>query len=80
MVSAQQPPQPRRGEARTPGSGAPGAPRGARERARPSANSTAALEEDFTEALTIVEENYVDGQKIDYGTAFKSSIIGMLRT
>ena len=82
IASAQQPApqqQPRRGEAR-PGPVGPVGPRGARERARPSASATAALEEDFTEALTIVEENYVDGQKIDYGAAFKSSIIGMLRT
>ena len=84
LASAQQQqqpsPQPRRGEVR-PGPVGPIGPRGARERAaRPSASATVALEEDFTEALTIVEENYVDGQKIDYGTAFKSSIIGMLRT
>lgn len=81
LVSAQQsaPPQPRRGEAR-PNNGAIPPRGGARERVRPSASATVALEEDFTEALTIVEDNYVDGQKIDYGAAFKSSIIGMLRT
>ncbi|MGH9945557.1 MAG: S41 family peptidase, partial [Pyrinomonadaceae bacterium] len=43
-------------------------------------NATSGIEEDFAEALSIVQEHYVDGQKIDYNSAFKSSIIGMLRT
>lgn len=45
-----------------------------------SSGATAAIEEDFAEALSIVQENYVDGVKIDYNAAFKSSIIGMLRS
>jgi carboxyl-terminal processing protease len=55
---------------------------GRRVRPRPAATSgaTAAIEEDFAEALSIVQENYVDGVKIDYNAAFKSSIIGMLRS
>ncbi|MBA3322675.1 MAG: PDZ domain-containing protein, partial [Pyrinomonadaceae bacterium] len=51
-----------------------------RERSRMPSNATSAIEEDFSEALSIVQDNYVDGQKIDYNQAFKSSIIGMLRT
>jgi carboxyl-terminal processing protease len=43
-------------------------------------SATAAVEQDFAEALTIIQENYVDGNKLDYNTAFKSSIIGMLRS
>ncbi|MBA2503600.1 MAG: S41 family peptidase [Pyrinomonadaceae bacterium] len=43
------------------------------------ATGTGAIEQDFTEALTIVQENYVDGGKLDHNTVFKSSIIGMLR-
>ncbi|HEV2881165.1 MAG TPA: S41 family peptidase [Pyrinomonadaceae bacterium] len=60
----------------------PAAPAGRRVRGRVSAASgaTAAIEEDFAEALSIVQENYVDGVKIDYNAAFKSSIIGMLRS
>ena len=71
---------PRRGEARTtPNTAAP--PRaGTRDRVRPAANATSALEEDFAEALSIVQDNYVDGVKVDYNAVFKSSIIGMLRT
>lgn len=38
------------------------------------------VEKDFAEALTIIQENYIDGNKLDYNTVFKSSIIGMLRS
>jgi carboxyl-terminal processing protease len=55
----------------------PPAVRGTR---RATGDATSALEEDFAEALSTVEENYVDGQKLDYNNTFKSSIIGMLRT
>ncbi len=51
-----------------------------RRRAPSTSGATAAIEEDFAEALSIVQENYVDGVKIDYNAAFKSSIIGMLRS
>lgn len=49
-------------------------------RDRASIDATANLESDFSEALTLVQENYVDGSKLDYNNIFKSSIIGMLRT
>jgi len=51
-----------------------------RPRVSPSSGATAAIEEDFAEALSIVQESYVDGVKIDYNAAFKSAIIGMLRS
>ncbi|HEY0406989.1 MAG TPA: S41 family peptidase [Pyrinomonadaceae bacterium] len=38
------------------------------------------VEKDFAEALTVIQENYVDGNKLDYNAVFKSSIIGMLRS
>ena len=38
------------------------------------------VRKDFAEALTIIQENYIDGNKLDYNTVFKSSIIGMLRS
>jgi carboxyl-terminal processing protease len=41
---------------------------------------TAALERDFSEALKMIEEQYVDGKKLNYNDVFKSSIIGMLRS
>ena len=58
------------------------APRTARRVGRDPATTeaTAGIEQDFSEALTLVQENYVDGNNIDYNTVFKSSIIGMLRS
>jgi carboxyl-terminal processing protease len=51
---------------------------GRRQRRAPS-TATAAVAQDFEEALKVVGENYVDGNKIDYNTVYKSSIMGMLR-
>jgi carboxyl-terminal processing protease len=38
------------------------------------------IEEDFEEALKIVEDHYIQGGKLDYNSLFKSSITGMLRS
>lgn len=49
--------------------------------ARSSANSRvsgAVVKSDVGEALSIIQENYIDGKKLDYNTIFKSSISGML--
>lgn len=53
----------------------------ARKSSRPAtrAEGLKEIEDSFSEALSLVEENYVDGNKVDYNAAFKSSIIGMLR-
>jgi carboxyl-terminal processing protease len=51
---------------------------GRRPRRTPN-NTTAAVAQDFTEALSVVQEHYVDGNKIDFNTVYKSSIMGMLR-
>lgn len=51
-----------------------------RRRTHAKSEATAGVEKDFAEALTIVEENYVGGNKIDYNGVLKSSIIGMLRS
>ncbi len=48
-------------------------------RSKPDATAVG-IEGDVAEALTVIQENYVDGGKLDYNNAFKSSIIGMLRT
>lgn len=42
--------------------------------------AAAGVEQDFDEALQVVQENYVDGKKLDYNNVFKSSITGMLRS
>jgi carboxyl-terminal processing protease len=38
------------------------------------------IERDFDEAVRVIQENYVEGKKLDYKAVFKSSIIGMLRS
>jgi carboxyl-terminal processing protease len=43
-------------------------------------NQAGPVADDFKEALSIIEEKYVDGNKLDYNNAYKSSIMGMLRT
>jgi carboxyl-terminal processing protease len=43
-------------------------------------NQAGPVADDFKEALSIIEEKYVDGNKLDYNNVYKSSIMGMLRT
>jgi carboxyl-terminal processing protease len=38
----------------------------------------AVVKGDVDEALTVIQNNYIDGKKLDYNTIFKSSISGML--
>ena len=33
---------------------------------------------DLSEALSVIQANYIDGKKLDYNSVFKSSINGML--
>jgi carboxyl-terminal processing protease len=40
--------------------------------------TAAVVKNDLSEALSIIQENYIDGQKLDYNSVFKSSINGML--
>jgi carboxyl-terminal processing protease len=71
------------GEAQKPARGGsvdrPAAASRAAGRAPASSNASAEVEQDIAEALTIIQDNYVDGSKLDYNTIFKSSITGMLR-
>ncbi|MEJ7710324.1 MAG: S41 family peptidase [Pyrinomonadaceae bacterium] len=81
FISAQQPAAPRAGAQDPPPNVA--ASRNASRRPvreRSAIDATGSIERDFAEALTLVQDNYVDGGKLDYGTIFKSSIIGMLRS
>jgi len=41
--------------------------------------ATAAVAQDFSEALSVIQEHYVEGNKIDFNAVYKSSIMGMLR-
>ncbi len=51
-----------------------------RSRVRTPSNETADIQQDFSEALSIIQERYIDGNKLDFNSVYKSSIIGMLRT
>jgi carboxyl-terminal processing protease len=53
---------------------------GARAPRRTHAEPVEAVESDVAEALSVIQDNYVDGGKLNYNDVFKSSIIGMLRT
>ena len=46
----------------------------------PLSPAAIALERDFDEALKMIQEQYVDGKKLNYNDVYKSSIIGMLRS
>ena len=39
-----------------------------------------AIQRDFDEALKMIEQQYVDGRKLNYNDVYKSSILGMLRS
>ena len=43
-----------------------------------SRTSGAVVKSDVEEALSVIQNNYIDGKKLDYNTIFKSSISGML--
>jgi len=49
-------------------------------RAGRSSEAIDAIERDFNEALNVVQQQYIDGRKLNYNDVFKSSIIGMLRS
>ena len=51
-----------------------------RPRVRPPDTATAAVSQDFNEALSVIQEHYIDGNKLDFNSVYKSSIIGMLRS
>jgi len=72
---AQQTPSGTSSSGSNPNSGLPG-----RKPARNGSPATATVERDFDEALKVVQEQYVDGRKLNYNDVFKSSIIGMLRS
>jgi len=40
--------------------------------------TTAIIKHDLSDALSIIQQNYIDGGKLDYNSVFKSSISGML--
>jgi carboxyl-terminal processing protease len=49
-------------------------------RVQPPGVSTTAITQDFQEALAVIQQNYIDGNKLDFNDVYKSSIFGMLRS
>jgi carboxyl-terminal processing protease len=50
-------------------------------RTSPAGNApvtAAVIKHDLNDALSIIQQNYIDGSKLDYNSVFKSSISGML--
>jgi len=47
---------------------------------RGAAKTLTDIERDFDEALKVIQDNYAEGQKLNYNSVFKSSILGMLRS
>lgn len=80
FVFAQQKPQsPRQVGSTSAGKPAGGTTSGRRS-VRTGPNAIPLIEKDFDEALRVIQDNYVEGQKLEYNSVFKSSIIGMLRS
>ena len=77
FVFAQQPSQ---GSIRNPGRGAESSAPNRRNGARSSGTTILTIDQDFKDALSVIRENYIDGNKLDYNNVYKSSMMGMLRT
>ena len=62
------------------GKPATGSTAAGRHTARGGSNAIPQIEKDFDEAVRVIQENYIEGKKLDYNSVFKSSILGMLRS
>lgn len=71
-------PSPGSSSAARPSAGGPSS--GRRVPRGPANNIIPLIERDFDEALELIRGNYVEGKKLDQNAAFKSAIIGMLRS
>ncbi len=81
VLAQQKPNQSNTSAGRTTGKSEPAVPTpGRRPRTRLTSNAVAAISQDFGDALTIIQDNYVDGKNLNYNDVYKSSIMGMLRT
>ncbi|MBA3440543.1 MAG: S41 family peptidase [Pyrinomonadaceae bacterium] len=66
-------------ETRSPHDSAPESSSASRVAPPHTPSGTADIERELAEALTIIEDNYVDGRRLDYNRTFKGAINGMLR-
>lgn len=81
VLAQQKPGQSNTSSGRTTGRSQPAAPApDRRSRTRTTSNAVPAISQDYGDALKIVEDNYIDGNKLNYNDVYKSSIMGALRT
>ena len=71
--------RPNQASGRTSGRTEPSSP-SRRNGAKSSSTNILTIDDDFKEALNVIRDNYVDGNKLDYNSVYKSSMTGMLRT
>lgn len=72
--------QPNQGSIRNPGRGSDASSPNRRTGVRSAGTTILTIDQDFKEALGVIRQNYIDGNKLDYNTIYKSSMTGMLRT
>lgn len=80
LVFAQQKSQPPAPVGSTSAGRPSGSASSARRATRGSSTEIPLIEKDFEEAVKVIQDNYIEGKKLDYNSVFKSSIIGMLRS
>ena len=80
FVFAQQKPRQQGSSAgRTPSRTEPANPNTTRRPRVRGSEAVTAVSDDFKEALAIIQDKYVDGNKLNYNDIYKSSMMGMLR-
>ena len=79
VVAQQKPTQQGSSAGRTPGRTEPVNPGTARRPRVRGSEAVTMVSDDFKEALAIIQDKYVDGNKLNYNDVYKSSMMGMLR-
>jgi carboxyl-terminal processing protease len=79
VVAKQKPTQQGSSAGRTPSRTEPANPNTARRPRVRGSEAVTMVSDDFKEALAIIQDKYVDGNKLNYNDIYKSSMIGMLR-
>src|ERR1041384_7494057 len=79
VVAQQKPTQQGSSAGRTPSRTEPVNPGTARRPRVRGSEAITMVSNDFKEALAIIQDKYVDGNKLNYNDVYKSSMIGMLR-
>jgi carboxyl-terminal processing protease len=79
VVAQQKPTQQGSSAGRTPSRTEPVNPNTARRPRVRGSEAVTMVSDDFKEALAIIQDKYVDGNKLNYNDIYKSSMMGMLR-